>query len=157
MERLWAPWRMEYVGSPGPTECIFCMAAQGRKDYVLSVSEGGVIMLNVFPYTSGHLMVAPLRHVPDLESLTPQEAASLMWAVRQCEVALKREYKPQGFNIGINLGTCAGAGVPGHVHVHVVPRWAGDTNFMPVVGQVRVIPEALDRTFERLKPHFGAP
>jgi len=149
---------MEYVGRTSePSGCIFCMAAEGKNDLVLSVSDHAVILLNRYPYTTGHLMVSPPRHVADLDAMHYDELCHLIAAVRRCEVIVKQEYGPQGMNIGLNLGCCAGAGIPGHVHVHVVPRWVGDTNFMPVVGDVRVLPESLERTFERLKPHFEAP
>jgi ATP adenylyltransferase len=133
------------------------MAVEGKKDFVLSATDHVVILLNKYPYTTGHLMVSPFRHVPDLESMRDDELCRLIAAVQRCEAVVKREYRPQGMNVGLNLGCCAGAGMPGHVHVHVVPRWVGDSNFMPVVGDVRVLPESLERTFERLKPHFEAP
>ncbi len=155
MEWIWAPWRMEYVGGGGAEAwCIFCLAAEGKKDYVLASTGTVVVLLNKYPYTTGHLMVAPVRHVADLESLTNDELTDLILTMRHAECALRREYRPQGMNMGFNIGHCAGAGIPGHVHAHVVPRWVGDTNFMPVVGQTRVIPETLDRTFERLQPYF---
>ncbi|MCU0612879.1 MAG: HIT domain-containing protein, partial [Candidatus Eisenbacteria bacterium] len=134
--------------------CIFCQAADRNLEYVLSVGEHVVVMLNRYPYTTGHLMVSPTRHVADLESMRDDEMWHLIATLRACEAVLKREYRPHGLNVGLNLGSCAGAGIVGHLHVHLVPRWLGDTNFMPVTGDVRVIPESLDRTFERLKPHF---
>ncbi|MBN1424401.1 HIT domain-containing protein [Candidatus Fermentibacteria bacterium] len=156
MERIWAPWRMEYVGCASETTgCVLCHAAEGN-ELVLSVTDHVIILLNKYPYTTGHLMVSPLRHVPDLESLQDDELWHLVAAVRFSETVLKREYRPDGLNIGFNLGACAGAGVLGHVHVHLVPRWKGDTNFMPVIGEVRVLPESLERSFERLRPYFEA-
>lgn len=149
---------MAYVGSSSqPSECIFCRAACKNKDFVLSASDGIVVLLNTYPYTTGHLMVSPARHVADLESMSEEELTRLILGVRRCESVLKREYRPHGLNIGINLGGCAGAGMPGHLHVHIVPRWMGDTNFMPVVGEVRVLPEDLARTFDRLRPYFEGP
>ncbi len=134
--------------------CIFCFAAEAGDGLTMYRTANVVVMLNKFPYTTGHLMVAPAKHVADLNGLETEEAHALIEMVRRCERILKEEYKPQGMNIGINEGHCGGAGIPGHIHVHLVPRWMGDTNFMPVIGEVRVLPEALERTRERLAPYF---
>jgi len=134
--------------------CIFCLAAETGDGLTMYSTGSVVVILNKFPYTTGHLMVAPAKHVADLNGLETEETHALIEMVRRCEGILKEEYKPQGLNIGINEGHCGGAGIPGHIHVHLVPRWVGDTNFMPVIGEVRVLPEALERTRERLAPYF---
>jgi len=159
MKRVWAPWRVEYVRQTGQKGCIFCRAWKSDKDrenYVVHRCADAFVMLNAYPYTSGHLMVAPRRHVGDVTRLSTDELAELMEATKLSVRALRRAFKPQGFNIGINLGRVAGAGVEDHIHIHVVPRWAGDTNFMPVLGDTRVIPEALDRTHRLLTQAFRA-
>jgi ATP adenylyltransferase len=154
VDRLWTPWRMEYIRSTGDAaECIFCdLPARGddEKNLILTRSERGFVILNAFPYNAGHLMVAPFRHVGELEEATGDELADLDALLQRSIGALKEEYQPQGFNIGMNLGRVAGAGIPDHLHWHVVPRWNGDTNFMPVVGQTKVLPELLVESYERL-------
>jgi ATP adenylyltransferase len=158
VERLWAPWRMEYLMAGGTDRCIFCdkpAEKDDRKNLVLLRTPLSFVMLNVYPYTNGHLMVAPLRHVATFGELDPDERSDLMDAVAAAERILTSALSPQGMNVGVNLGHCAGAGVPGHLHVHMVPRWAGDTNFMPVVGETRVLPETLEETYDRLKKHAG--
>jgi ATP adenylyltransferase len=153
-ERLWTPWRMEYIKSTGdPAECIFCdLPARGddEKHLILARSENAFVILNAFPYNAGHVMVAPFRHVGELEDASEMELADLDALLQRSIRALKEEYQPQGFNIGMNLGRVAGAGIPDHLHWHVVPRWNGDTNFMPVVGQTKVLPELLEESFQRL-------
>ena len=157
MERLWAPWRHAYVTSPGGdvNACIFCHTFEpGRDELVLARGRVSFVILNLYPYNSGHLMVVPNRHVATLASTTSDEQAELMRFMRHAEMALTEAYAPQGLNIGVNLGRPAGAGVLDHLHVHLVPRWNGDTNFMTVVGNVRVLPEELDVTAKRLRPIF---
>ena len=157
MERLWAPWRLAYVtsASGGTTDCIFCNTSEpGRGDLIIARGRVSFVILNLYPYNNGHLMVVPNRHVPSLASLTAEEQTELMRLTRHSEIALNEAYSPQGLNIGINLGRPAGAGVADHLHVHLVPRWNGDTNFMTVVGNVRVVPEALDATKAKLQPIF---
>ena len=157
MNRLWAPWRMEYLMSEGADECIFCVKPAQDDDaanLILLRTPLSFVMLNAYPYNNGHLLIAPFRHVASFGELTPEERADLMEAVAHAERILKQAFNPQGMNVGANLGHCAGAGVPGHVHVHIVPRWEGDTNFMPVVGETRVLPETLQETYERLKQHL---
>jgi ATP adenylyltransferase len=157
MERLWAPWRSAYVtGSSGDTNaCIFCNTSEpGRGDLILIRGRLSFVILNLYPYNNGHLMVVPVRHVPNLASLTGDEQAELMRLTRHAEIALTEAYKPQGINVGINLGRPAGAGVLDHLHVHLVPRWNGDTNFMTVFGEVRVLPEDLATSATRLRPIF---
>jgi len=135
--------------------CIFCNTTDpGRDELILIRGRSSFVILNLYPYNSGHLMVVPNRHVPSLHASTPDELAELMTLTRHAEMALAEAYKPQGINIGINLGRPAGAGVLDHLHVHVVPRWNGDTNFMTVTGDTRVLPEALSATRDRLKPIF---
>jgi ATP adenylyltransferase len=155
MERLWAPWRMEYINSArvGEGGCIFCdLPAEDddEKNYILTRSEKAFAILNKFPYNSGHLMIAPFRHVGELEQLEDEEALNLHHLLQRSLKALKEAMTPDGFNIGMNLGQVAGAGIPDHVHWHVVPRWNGDTNFMPVVAETKVLPESLATTFGRL-------
>jgi ATP adenylyltransferase len=158
MERLWAPWRLAYVtgaSGPIPDDCIFCDTSEpGRGDLVIARGRVCFVILNLYPYNNGHMMVVPSRHVPNLASLTADEQAELMRLTRHAEIALTEAYKPQGINLGINLGRAAGAGVADHLHVHVVPRWNGDTNFMTVIGNVRVLPEDLNATKARLAPIF---
>jgi ATP adenylyltransferase len=158
MERLWAPWRLAYVTSASgePAGCIFChITDPGRSDLIVARGRLSFVILNLYPYNNGHLMVVPNRHVPNLASMEPAELAELMQLTRRAEMALDEAYKPQGINVGINLGRPAGAGVADHLHVHLVPRWNGDTNFMTVVGNVRVVPEALDATKAKLEPIFA--
>jgi ATP adenylyltransferase len=145
---------MEYLMSGDPGGCIFCDKPDQGDDasnLILLRTQRSFVMLNAYPYNNGHLLIAPFRHVPALSELTAEERADLMEAVAAGEGILNRAYSPQGMNVGVNMGHCAGAGVPGHVHVHIVPRWEGDTNFMPVVGETRVLPETLVQTYERLK------
>jgi ATP adenylyltransferase len=153
VERLWAPWRLEYISSaddqPG---CVFCAAVEGDDEEKLVVHRGerSIVLLNKFPYTSGHVMVAPNRHVGDFGELDDGEALEVHRLASAAIGALAQTYGPQGYNVGWNLGRVAGAGVVDHVHLHVVPRWAGDTNFMPVLADVRVIPEFLEETRRKL-------
>ena len=152
MKILWAPWRIKYI--LGKKEgCIFCDKVKENKDrenYVLLRGKNGFVMLNTFPYNNGHLMVAPYKHVPDLEGLEKDVLAELMGLVKTCTQILKKALKPEGFNIGINLGKVAGAGVEGHVHIHIVPRWGADTSFISTVGDTKIIPESLDDTYKKL-------
>jgi ATP adenylyltransferase len=152
-KQLWAPWRLEYVGSADDQEgCIFCRALAGSDDDGLVVRRGSraFVLLNRFPYASGHMMIAPIRHVGELSDLDDDEVLELHRLAGQSLAALAETYAPQGYNLGWNLGRIAGAGVTDHVHQHVVPRWAGDTNFMPVLADVKVLPEHLAETRRRL-------
>jgi ATP adenylyltransferase len=145
---------MEYLMSGSSDGCIFCVKPTQDDDegnLILLRTEHGFVMLNAYPYNNGHLMVAPYSHVGSFTELTSAERADLIDTMAHAERILERAFSPQGMNVGANMGHCAGAGVPGHVHVHVVPRWEGDTNFMPVVGETRVLPETLRQTYERLK------
>jgi ATP adenylyltransferase len=159
MERLWSPWRLAYVTGTGSADgCIFCDACApsppAPDDLVLIRGDLAYVILNLYPYNNGHLMVVPNRHVGTLRAMTREELDALMRFTRHAEIALAEAYKPQGINVGINLGRPAGAGVLDHLHVHLVPRWTGDTNFMSVVGNVRVLPEELGETAQRLRPIF---
>ena len=138
---LWAPWRLEYIVGPKDEECIFC-----DPQSPLDTTDKCFTLLNAFPYAPGHLMVAPYRHVSDLEELDEQELLELMLLARRAILALRRAMNPAGFNVGLNLGAVAGAGIADHLHLHVVPRWEGDNNFMPVIADTHVLPQALDAT-----------
>jgi ATP adenylyltransferase len=157
MERLWAPWRMEYIGSAreGKDEgCLFCekpKEGDDEKALILARTELSFAMLNAFPYNSGHLMIAPFRHVGELEEVKGDELLDMQQLLQRCIKALKEAIQPEGFNIGMNLGAVAGAGIPDHLHWHVVPRWTGDTNFMPVIGETKVLPEFLLQTYRRIR------
>jgi ATP adenylyltransferase len=162
-ERLWSPWRMDYIrrGGAGEHGCIFCDlpaadAAEDEANHLLARGEVSFLLLNAFPYNPGHLMAAPYRHVGDYEELTAAELAEMTALCGQAIRAMREESAPHGFNLGMNLGQVAGAGIADHLHLHLVPRWGGDTNFMPVVGQTKVLPELLDETYRRLRPWFGA-
>jgi ATP adenylyltransferase len=156
MDRLWSPWRLAYVTSSHPgTDCIFCDAvARADAELVLLRGRHAFVILNLYPYNNGHVMVAPNRHINTLVGLTVDEQSELMAIVRWAEMALTEAYRPQGINVGINLGKAAGAGIEDHLHVHVVPRWSGDTNFMTAVADTRVLPEELGQTAARLRPIF---
>jgi ATP adenylyltransferase len=158
MERLWSPWRLAYVTGAGSSRddgCIFCNTHEpGRHDLIIIRSRLSYVILNLYPYNNGHLMVVPNRHVATLQATSTEERDELMRLTRHAEMALNEAYAPQGINVGINLGRPAGAGVVDHLHVHLVPRWNGDTNFMTVVGNVRVLPEDLATTRDRLRPIF---
>jgi ATP adenylyltransferase len=151
--QLWAPWRLEYVQAADEQDgCVFCLALEGGDEERLVVRRGtaAFVLLNRFPYSSGHLLVAPARHVGGLAELEPEEAAEVHALTVDALAALRATYAPDGFNVGWNLGRVAGAGIVGHVHEHVVPRWGGDTNFMPVLADVKVVPEHLEATRRRL-------
>jgi ATP adenylyltransferase len=146
---LWAPWRIEYITGDKAAGCVFCAAARGEGDDAALVLERGercFTMLNAFPYTSGHAMVLPDRHVPDLLDLDEAEVGEVMALTRRCLRAMRAAMSPEGFNVGVNLGQAAGAGIAEHLHLHIVPRWSGDTNFMPVLADTHVIPQALQAT-----------
>ncbi len=157
MKNLWAPWRMEYILGPKSKECIFCLATDGvgADGLVLGVGRHTVVMMNKYPYNNGHLLISPKRHLPTLEGLNDEELTELMKVVRYSVRVLKEVMNPEGFNVGLNLGEVAGAGIEEHLHFHVVPRWGGDTNFMTVLGDVRVIPEHIRATCAKLKPYFS--
>lgn len=157
---MWAPWRIEYVRAEKTGECPFCAAARdpgGDASLVVDRGEHCFTMLNAYPYASGHLMVCPYRHVGPLEDLMPAELAELMTGAQKAVVTLGEVLTPQGFNVGLNLGPAAGAGLAEHLHLHVVPRWEGDTNFMAVIGGTHVLPQALSATRELLAAVYAQP
>ena len=156
MKTLWAPWRMEYVCGEKEKECIFCLGLSDQGRLVLYKGNLSMVMMNRYPYINGHMLVAPKRHAASLEDLTRDEMGDLLKTIRDSIGILKKAMKPDGFNVGLNLGAVAGAGVEEHLHFHIVPRWQGDTNAMTVFGEVRVIPEHLEATYEKLRPHFEA-
>ncbi|MBW1785304.1 MAG: HIT domain-containing protein [Deltaproteobacteria bacterium] len=160
MSVLWAPWRMEYILSdPSSGECIFCPGQDRDRDeerLVLHVGDMSMVMMNRYPYNNGHLLVAPVRHAPDLDPLGADEKLDLLEMVQSSIEALRGVMNPEGFNVGLNLGRVAGAGVEAHMHFHIVPRWNGDTNFMTVLGEVRVVPEHIRATYLKLLPFFQA-
>jgi ATP adenylyltransferase len=158
LERLWAPWRLEYITGEKSDECIFCAkpAQDDASGLIVHRGERCFVMLNAYPYTSGHVMVAPYEHTADLAGLDPPAAQELIALTQASLRAIGRTYRPAGYNVGANLGTVAGAGVADHVHMHVVPRWEGDTNFMTALGEVRVLPESLEDTQRKLAEAFAS-
>ena len=156
MDKLWAPWRLEYLTQPKREVCLFCDEANDRELLILRRTPLVRVMLNGYPYANGHLMVAPNRHTADLDALSGEEMLELFRNVALCRNVLARASAPDGFNIGMNLGKVAGAGIDDHLHLHVVPRWQGDHNFMTVLADTRVLPEALLATYDRLLPLFPA-
>jgi ATP adenylyltransferase len=159
MERLWTPWRSEFVqgGDREAGECFLCTLPaehNDRANLILFRGESAYVLLNLYPYNSGHLMVVPYQHTGDLAHLDAAIADEMTRVTQRAVDVLQQAYRPDGFNLGMNLGKPAGAGVPDHLHTHVVPRWTGDTNFMPVVAGTKVLPESLDQTYERLEPFF---
>ncbi|MCZ6563599.1 MAG: HIT domain-containing protein [Candidatus Binatia bacterium] len=157
MKQIWAPWRMAYVDGVKEKECIFCTKMIGddhRSSLVLAQTSHTTVMVNKYPYNSGHLLLAPKKHTNQLSSLLPEEYLDLCRALRGTVHILQKVLKPGGINVGMNLGRCAGAGVEDHLHWHAVPRWDGDTNFMAAVGETRVIPQHLMESYDRLSPFF---
>ncbi|MCL7451887.1 MAG: HIT domain-containing protein [Anaerolineae bacterium] len=154
MKNLWSPWRLEYLTEPPADRCIFCYAAEAdddRENLVLLRGDWAFLILNRYPYNNGHFMAVPYAHVPSLEALDPPTLTEMMLLLNRGLAALRRAMEPDGFNVGVNIGQVAGAGIQDHVHIHAVPRWAGDTNFMPVVGDMRVIPQTWLQTYDQLK------
>jgi ATP adenylyltransferase len=154
MDYLWTPWRYSYVSAGATTpECLFCAKQAGpdRENYVVLRAARNFIMLNMFPYTSGHIMIAPYAHVSTLEQAEPATRDEMMQLMARSETVLRELYKPDGVNIGMNIGACAGAGVAGHIHMHVLPRWCGDSSFMTTISETRVLPEDLAVTWKRLR------
>lgn len=153
-ERLWTPWRMEYILSDKSGDCVLCEAVQCDDDtsrFVVHRGERCFVIMNIYPYNNGHLMVVPYQHVADLEDLDDETLAEAMILVRKCTALLDCAMHPEGFNVGINIGKAAGAGIHEHLHIHIVPRWVGDTNFMPVLGETRVLPEMVADSYKRLR------
>lgn len=158
MKQIWAPWRIEYILSDKEEGCFICRAAQegeSPQNLMLHKGKSCLVIMNRYPYNPGHLMVAPVRHIGSLEEMNRDESCEMMELAKVCVEILKEEMNPDGFNLGINLGRVAGAGLETHVHLHIVPRWNGDTNFMPVLADVKVIPEHLASTYEKLRKRFA--
>ena len=163
MDRLWSPWRYDYInagsnkenGQPG---CVFCSLqeepANDERDFVLHRAAHNYIVLNIYPYISGHLLIVPYAHLGELDAAPKVVTDELMDLTKRCQMALRETYRPDGFNLGMNLGRAAGAGVADHIHLHIMPRWIGDTNFMTTVGETRVHPEDLTTTYRKLRGHF---
>lgn len=158
MDHIWSPWRYRYVASAEKQDsCVFCKIHQQSDDHrnlVLHRGDSVFIILNLFPYSTGHLMIVPYEHTASFARLTTEVTGEMFELAKRTELALEQEYHPDGFNIGMNLGKVAGAGIAEHVHLHVVPRWTGDANFVSVIGETRVLPEELTTTFDRLKRYF---
>ena len=158
MERLWAPWRLQYVTQDKPGGCIFCdkpLQGDDRAAYIVHRGELAYVILNAYPYNNGHVMVAPFAHISEFEGLPPETLREMMDLAQRCTRALKLVFHPDGLNLGFNLGAAAGAGIKDHLHLHLVPRWSGDTNFMPVLADVRVIPQSLGQSYEQLAEAFA--
>lgn len=154
MDRIWAPWRIGYIKKPRRKErgCLFCQSLKSRrKSFLILKNEYSFALLNSFPYNNGHLMISPKRHIAKIEDLNEQEALDLFKTLKEAVCLLKKTLKPEGYNIGMNIGAVSGAGVLGHLHLHIVPRWKGDTNFMPALAQAKVISQSLADLFQELK------
>lgn len=159
MKRIWAPWRMSYIknNNEKKVNCIFCEKASQDNDasnHILKRGKTCFVLLNIYPYNNGHLMITPYRHVANLTDLSKEEQSELMTLTTMMTDIIKKTMNPQGFNVGLNLGSAAGAGIADHLHMHIVPRWNGDTNFMPAIGETRVLPQSLDETFNSLMEHI---
>ena len=157
MDVLWSPWRYDYIKGNGPTKpegCVFCGiindSASDEEKFILTRAEFNFVVLNIYPYASGHLLIVPYEHVASLADADKQTTDEMMDLMKRCQTALTRVYEPEGFNLGINLGKSAGAGVAEHLHTHILPRWSGDVNFMTAIGQTRNLPETLRTTYDRL-------
>lgn len=158
MKQLWCPWRIEYILGPKPDGCVFCLPEHTEEDeerLVLYRGKKNFIILNKFPYSNGHIMVTPFRHVMDICDFTEEEASEHFSLIQVATGILQKHFKPQGINIGLNLGEAAGAGIRDHLHFHIVPRWNGDSSFMAVMNEVRVLPQHLSATYKDLKPYFN--
>ena len=161
MQRLWSPWRSKYIASgvdSQSAECVFCRIAaspdEDEKNFVLHRAEHAFVVLNLYPYITGHLMIVPYVHTSELDVLAKEITDEMMDLSKRAQTALREVYSPSGFNMGMNLGSAGGAGIADHVHIHFLPRWSGDTNFMTTVGEARVIPEALEVTYGKLRQKF---
>lgn len=161
MEVLWAPWRIEYILGPKPDHCVFCIPPSSEatpqndaERLVLYRAKHCFVIMNKFPYTNGHLMITPYRHMMDLGDLKTDESHEIMDVIRHCSNILKACFKPHGLNVGLNVGEAAGAGIREHMHFHMVPRWNGDSSFMALSNETRVIPQHIDSTYSMLKPYF---
>ncbi|MDO8662716.1 MAG: HIT domain-containing protein [Candidatus Omnitrophota bacterium] len=152
MDKLWAPWRINYIRNKKQKGCLFCGgSARKRKDYIIFKTAHAIALLNIFPYNNGHMMVSPLRHVAGIDQLKDEEALDLFRAIKRAQKLLDKVVKPQGYNIGLNMGRAAGAGITGHLHIHIVPRWLGDSNFMPAMFDTKIISQSLDELYKELK------
>jgi len=163
VDRLWSPWRYEYIASsdaanPEVSGCVFCMLRddpdKDEANFVIHRAFHNFVVLNLYPYISGHLLIVPYEHVAELDAATKETTDELMDLTKRSQTALRDAYQPTGFNIGMNLGRSAGAGIVDHIHIHILPRWVGDTNFMSTVGNTRVIPEDLSTTYEKLRTRY---
>ena len=162
MQRLWSPWRSEYIDSGGANSktrgCVLCYLRdhpeEDESNYVLHRATHNLVVLNLYPYISGHLMIVPYEHVGDLDAASKETTDELMDLTKHAQMALREAYQPAGYNVGMNLGNAAGAGIAHHIHIHIMPRWAGDTNFMTTVASTRVLPEDLNATFQKLRDRF---
>jgi ATP adenylyltransferase len=159
MDFIWSPWRYQYISKADqPKGCVFCLLPQKEDDqdsYILYRGRFNYVVLNIFPYTSGHMMIIPFSHIALLSDIPKDVSDEMMDLTKQAQSAIAQEYRPDGFNLGMNLGRAAGAGVAEHLHMHIVPRWIGDANFTTVIGETRVLPESLVNTYERLKKYFS--
>jgi ATP adenylyltransferase len=151
MNNIWSPWRAEYVLGPRQDVCLFCDAPKETDSLLIKVSGLSFAIMNRFPYTTGHCMVAPVRHTGEIDELNDAEVADIFRLVQELTSAIKKSMRPEGFNIGINMGAVAGAGIADHIHVHIVPRWKGDTNFMPVMSDVHLVSEHIEKTLAKIK------
>lgn len=154
MKRLWAPWRMEYIKKVKQKDCFLCRIIKEKRDkknFVLLRTKRAISVLNIYPYNNGHIMVVPTKHTKSLEKLGPQDILEIFHHINTLNASLKSSMQPQGFNVGLNLGKVAGAGEARHLHVHIVPRWSGDTNFMPLIGDTKIIPQSLRQTYIKIK------
>jgi ATP adenylyltransferase len=159
MDFLWTPWRYRYIANAAKNDrCIFCDALTmgDEKAHIVLRGELNFVILNAFPYTAGHVMIVPYAHIGELSAASPETLAEMMSIAQRVQTALAAVYKPEGFNLGMNLGRCAGAGITGHIHLHLLPRWVGDANFMTTVGETRMEPEDLDTTYTKLKQALHA-
>lgn len=152
INRLWAPWRIKYIRNKKSKKCIFCEGVKHKnKEYIILRTKYSIAMLNIYPYNNGHIMVSPVRHIKDLSQLKEDETLDLFRVLNKVKRLLDRALKPDGYNIGINISKAAGAGIIGHLHIHVVPRWIGDSNFMPIVANTKLIPQSLEELYRQLK------
>lgn len=154
MDRIFAPWRIEYVRTPKTDECIFCNAFEKERNIIIDSTEHALILMNKYPYNPGHVLIAPTRHVSEFELLSAVELSEIAEFMQKIIMAIKNAMHPDGFNVGINIGTVAGAGFKDHLHVHIVPRWNGDTHFMPVFSDTRVISQAIEDTYTEIKKEY---
>lgn len=155
MSNLWAPWRSEYITRPKDTSCVFCVAPHEKSPLILKESETGFAIMNLFPYATGHCLVAPYRHVGDIVEISEEELRDITSLVKEITAAIRKAMNPDGFNVGSNIGSAAGAGIAEHFHVHIVPRWMGDTNFMPVITDTHVISEHIMKTRDKIAEMLG--